>query len=227
MKTLFTKQQIAYIKSLGLNFDFNNLTDDNYVAIEETVAGRLTYLTNCEENYELNFDENYECYLCERILDRLSNIGLEFNNSNSLELYLNKPIKVITTSGYIFHGIVIDFRPSKILSKESIVIASVKHGVITLVRKSIENIKIKNIPGYTILKNVKRRYPIMLKYREILNKTVKIIDMNGNTWCGLVTDYFYPEDNVVLNQDSFALTLPDRTLIEFYEKDIFSMTIIK
>lgn len=66
MKTLFTKQQIAYMQLLGLNFNFNNLTDDNYADIEEVLGDRLQ-ITGFDEKYE----PTPEGILCECLLDTL------------------------------------------------------------------------------------------------------------------------------------------------------------
>lgn len=55
------------MKTLGLNFDFENLTDDEWIAIEDTVADRLEYD---------GFDDDYEPtpvgWMCESILDVIS-----------------------------------------------------------------------------------------------------------------------------------------------------------
>ncbi len=39
----FSEEQITYMRSLGLNFDFTNLSSDDWVNIEDTVADRLMY----------------------------------------------------------------------------------------------------------------------------------------------------------------------------------------
>ena len=36
---MFNEEEITYMKSIGLNFDFSNLSDDEYVKIEDTVKG--------------------------------------------------------------------------------------------------------------------------------------------------------------------------------------------
>lgn len=64
---MFSSNQIEFMKSLGLNFDFRHLSDDQYIEIEERVADELEYR---------GFDENYQPTeigeMCESILDKLS-----------------------------------------------------------------------------------------------------------------------------------------------------------
>lgn len=65
----FNKEQINYIKSLGLEIDFNGLSVDNLVWIEKVVANELQ---------RSGFDENYNVTdvgeMCESILDNLAEI---------------------------------------------------------------------------------------------------------------------------------------------------------
>lgn len=60
----FAHEQIIFIKSLGLEVDFNNLSVDNLMQIEEVVANELQ---------RSGFDENYNITdvgkICESILD--------------------------------------------------------------------------------------------------------------------------------------------------------------
>lgn len=63
---MFTDEEIQYMKNvLGLNLDFNNLSDDDWLLIEETVADRLGIY---------GFDENYEPtpdgLMCEALIDK-------------------------------------------------------------------------------------------------------------------------------------------------------------
>lgn len=64
---MFDEKQIEYMKSIGLNMDFDNLTDDDLVKIEDVVSDRLRVV---------GFDENdkitTEGKLCESILDELA-----------------------------------------------------------------------------------------------------------------------------------------------------------
>lgn len=63
---MFNEQQIKFMRSLGLNFDFEHLSVDDYVRIEEVVGEKLQ---------KSGFNENYDITavgkLCESILDRL------------------------------------------------------------------------------------------------------------------------------------------------------------
>ena len=63
----FTKEEIEFMKSLGLNFDFNNLSDDEWVAIEDTVGDELT-LNGLDQYY----NPNEIGKMCYRILDKLN-----------------------------------------------------------------------------------------------------------------------------------------------------------
>lgn len=38
---MFNEEQISFIKSLGLEFDFNNLSEDELIQIEDTIAYKL------------------------------------------------------------------------------------------------------------------------------------------------------------------------------------------
>ena len=64
---MFSSKQIDFMKSLGLDFDFKNLSDEEYIEIGERVADELEYR---------GFDEEYEPTeigkMCESILDKLS-----------------------------------------------------------------------------------------------------------------------------------------------------------
>lgn len=64
---MFTDEQIKYMQSLGLGFDYSNLSDDNLLKIEDVVSDRL--LTHClDENYE----PSPEGRMCEDILYALA-----------------------------------------------------------------------------------------------------------------------------------------------------------
>jgi len=64
---VFTAEQIEFIKSLSLKPDFENLTDDDLVQIEDLVGEKLQ---------KSGFDRNNEVTavgrMCESILDQLS-----------------------------------------------------------------------------------------------------------------------------------------------------------
>lgn len=63
---MFDKEEIAYMKAIGLNFDFGNLSDDEFVEIEDTVGDRLVCF-GLEEDYALN----NEGIMCKTILSKL------------------------------------------------------------------------------------------------------------------------------------------------------------
>ena len=66
---IFNTEQIEYMRLLGLNCNFDFLSDDEFVEIEDVVAEALQ---------KRGFDEDYnpteECRMCESILDVLSEI---------------------------------------------------------------------------------------------------------------------------------------------------------
>ena len=57
------------MKRIGLSVDFDNLSEDDYVKIEETVGDHLE-LHGLDDEYRPNSDGR----ICESILDRLSSI---------------------------------------------------------------------------------------------------------------------------------------------------------
>lgn len=63
---MFDKKEIEFMQSLGIEGDFENLSDDMLADIEDIVA---------EELQKSGFDENYKITdkgkLCESILDKL------------------------------------------------------------------------------------------------------------------------------------------------------------
>lgn len=63
---MFSKAEIDFIKSLGIEGDFNNLSDDMLVKIEDIVSEKLQ---------KSGFDEDYKITdigkICESILDKL------------------------------------------------------------------------------------------------------------------------------------------------------------
>lgn len=64
---MFTEKEKEYMRSIGLNLDFDNLSDDDYILIEEVVGDRLT-LSELDENYY----PTPNGFLCYEILDKLS-----------------------------------------------------------------------------------------------------------------------------------------------------------
>jgi hypothetical protein len=63
---MFTKKQIVYMQSLGLNLNFDSLSCDDWVNIEDTVADRLQY-SGFDERYNVTEDGK----MCESILNQL------------------------------------------------------------------------------------------------------------------------------------------------------------
>lgn len=65
---MFSGQQKEFMKTLGLNFDFDNLSenDDAWVEIEEKVANKLEY-----EGLDINYNPTSIGLMCEAILDKL------------------------------------------------------------------------------------------------------------------------------------------------------------
>lgn len=63
----FSEQQIAFMKEIGIDVDFDKLTDEDMVIIEDKVANELE---------TKGFDEDYEPTeigkMCESILDILN-----------------------------------------------------------------------------------------------------------------------------------------------------------
>lgn len=63
---MFDKKEIEFIRSLGIKTDFENLSDDMLVKIEDIVS---------EELQKSGFDENYKITdkgkMCESVLDKL------------------------------------------------------------------------------------------------------------------------------------------------------------
>lgn len=63
---MFDEKQIKFMRSIGLDLDFEHLSDDDHVRIEEVVGDKLQ---------KSGFNENYDITtvgkMCESILDRL------------------------------------------------------------------------------------------------------------------------------------------------------------
>ena len=61
---MFNQEQIKYMIKVGLIFDFNNLSDDDIIEIEDKIGDRLL-MVGFDKNYEPNWDGK----MCESILD--------------------------------------------------------------------------------------------------------------------------------------------------------------
>lgn len=62
--------------------------------------------------------------------------------------------------------------------------------------------------------------------KQYYNKKVEIIDAEGQTFFGTVTDYIFPEDNEP-EVESIIIDTLDGETIEFTEKDIKTIEVIK
>lgn len=61
---MFNQEQIKYMIKIGLNLNFDNLSDDDIIKIDDVVGDRLM-MVGFDENYEPNWDGR----MCESILD--------------------------------------------------------------------------------------------------------------------------------------------------------------
>jgi hypothetical protein len=59
---IYSEKQIKYLQSLGLNFDYSNMTDENWCNLEETVGDKLTLeCLDATDDYKPN-EEGELCY---------------------------------------------------------------------------------------------------------------------------------------------------------------------
>jgi hypothetical protein len=63
---MFTKKELSLMRRLGLNFDFDNLSDDEWVELEDTVGDYL-----CLSCFDKDYNIKPEGVICEAILDKL------------------------------------------------------------------------------------------------------------------------------------------------------------
>lgn len=63
---MFTKEQLAFMKRIGLDLDFTHLSEADYVKIEDRVGDVYT-----AEVQEHESEITAEIMLCEAILDKL------------------------------------------------------------------------------------------------------------------------------------------------------------
>lgn len=64
-----------------------------------------------------------------------------------------------------------------------------------------------------------------MELKHYYGKKVTIVDVDGNTFTGLVDDYFFPEDNEG-DEESIVIKTNGGGLVEFTSKDIKEITII-
>lgn len=63
---VFTEKEKSFMRECGMNLDFDNLSDDDYVEIEEVIGNKLTL-----ECLDDDYNPNEDGLLCEEILDKL------------------------------------------------------------------------------------------------------------------------------------------------------------
>lgn len=64
---MFSDEEKKYLNdNLGLNLDFNNMSSEDWVKLEDTVGDRLTL--HCLDK---DYNPNEEGLMCERILNKL------------------------------------------------------------------------------------------------------------------------------------------------------------
>lgn len=103
---MFSVEEKNFIKSLGINTDFENLIDDILIEIEEKVSDVLQIK---------GFDESYNITpigkLCEEILDKLSKFDQEDDKHQSINLkdYIDQKVKIIDINDNVFVGRVMDY----------------------------------------------------------------------------------------------------------------------
>ena len=63
---MFSEEQIKFMNSIGITYDFNNLSGDDYFEIENRVADHLQL-----EGIDSNDEVNSVGLMCESILDAI------------------------------------------------------------------------------------------------------------------------------------------------------------
>lgn len=66
---MFSEEEKILMKECGLNMDFNNLSDDDYIKIEDVIGDML--VQHCLDE---NYNPNAKGLICEEILDKLSKV---------------------------------------------------------------------------------------------------------------------------------------------------------
>lgn len=64
---MFNEKQRKFIRSLGLKLDFDKLTDDDLIKIEDAVAEKLQ-----QSGFDAKYDTTSVGKMCESILDELA-----------------------------------------------------------------------------------------------------------------------------------------------------------
>lgn len=65
-----------------------------------------------------------------------------------------------------------------------------------------------------------------MNLKEYYGEHVAIVNIDGKKFVGLVSDYFYPEDNET-NEESIIIDVRNGFPIEFYAKDIEKICILE
>ncbi len=63
---MFTAEEIAFMRSLGLDFDFDDLSDDEWISIEEIIGDELTL-----KGLDIDYNPNAIGLICEEILAKI------------------------------------------------------------------------------------------------------------------------------------------------------------
>lgn len=61
-----------------------------------------------------------------------------------------------------------------------------------------------------------------MKLKQLFNKKVNIVSNNRTTFSGVVTEYFYPDENES-GKESIVIDCSGGDVIEFYEEDILTI----
>jgi len=61
---MFNQEQIKYMIKIGLNLNFDNLSDDDIIKIDDVVGDRLMTV-----GFDKNYEPNWDGRMCESILD--------------------------------------------------------------------------------------------------------------------------------------------------------------
>lgn len=63
---MFNNKQKEFMKEIGISVNFDHLTDDDYIAIEETVSEWLQ-----KNGFDMGYNPTDDGLMCESILDEL------------------------------------------------------------------------------------------------------------------------------------------------------------
>ena len=65
--SIFTNKQISFMKNIGINYDFNHISDDELICLEDIIGDYLI----CK-GFDKDYNVNEIGIMCESILDKLS-----------------------------------------------------------------------------------------------------------------------------------------------------------